>query len=454
MMCDDAAQGSSGAPNKYYLATLGCPKNEVDSDVWHKYLCDGGFVPVSDPSEADLLLVNTCAFIDAARAESHEAIEKLGEIKQKHGNKKLFVLGCLAQLEGERLLEQFPFVDGVFGNLNIADAHRALVQSIDANERVVHLPKQVALWYPETPIKPSTYPYAYLKIAEGCDNRCSYCLLPSIRGRYRSMPLENLLLQARHLVEEGFKEIILVAQETTRYGSDLHYEAGLVTLLEKLNEIPGDFVVRVLYTNPLRIDRRLVEAISGLPKVVKYLDIPLQHYDDDILELMGRRYTSRDIELLLEMIRSVDESIVLRTTFIVGFPGEDDEKFDRLLRFVERGHFLHIGVFEYSSERGTPAANLPGRVPQEVSALRRELLELVHSDFLFAYNQRLVGKLVDALVDEYAVRDGLYIARMPEDAPQIDRHIKVSGETKPGEWVKVRILKAMTQSFLGVVEEV
>ncbi len=437
-----------------YFATLGCPKNEVDSQAWLNYLSDSGFQIVDSPERADFLFVNTCAFIEDARLESRECIERLARLKESHGDKKLYITGCWAQMQGEKLLNMFPAADGVLGNMSVAEAVKKFLEKHETNERFIYIPNQFSDWYPFSSVIPRTFPYAYLKIAEGCDNKCSYCVLPTIRGGFRSVPMDVLVQQAKFLVENGFKELVLVAQETTRYGQDLTPKLNIVDLLEKLNDIEGDFMIRLMYGNPLRISQRLLEAIRDLPKVVKYLDIPLQHYDDDILSRMGRNYTSSDIERLLERIRSVDESIVLRTTFITGFPGESDEKFERLLKFVERGEFLHMGVFEYSPEVGTAAAELPFRIPKEVSSLRKELLEMTHNDILLSENTRYVGKVVDALVDGEAIREGFYIARMKQDAPEVDRHIKVRGDMKRGEWARIKIIKALSTSFIGVEEDI
>ena len=436
-----------------YFATLGCPKNEVDSQMWIACLKKSGFSIIDNPEEADFLFANTCAFIEDARLESRETINRLLKLKKLYPSKRIYITGCWAQLDRERLLDMFPDVDGILGNLNIADSCRVFTESLRTGKKIVHIPSEISCGYPIKNIVPNSFPYAYLKIAEGCDNFCTYCILPYIRGKYRSVPERTVIEQAEFLLEQGFRELILVAQETTQYGKDLPEETDIVKLLHKLNDIEGDFIVRLMYANPLRVNKNLVRAISELPKVVKYLDIPLQHYDDEILSSMGRKYSSYDIEKLIDTIKGTDEEIVMRTTFIVGFPGESDEKFDKLLKFVERGDFLHLGVFQYSPETGTDAYKMPNQIPGEVASLRKELVEMAHNDILMNQNKQYVGKIVDALVDGEAVRDGFFIARMEQDAPQVDRHIKVRGNVEVGKWTKVQIVKALANNFLGVEEK-
>ncbi len=437
-----------------YFATLGCPKNEVDTQVWLDYLTDSGLRVVENPEEADFLFANTCAFIEDARLESKETIKRLLRIKEFAPSKRVYITGCWAQLEKGKLLDMFPSVDGILGNLDIATSCNFFLKKIKSNERILHIPSSISLDYPLVKNLPNSFPYAYLKIAEGCNNSCSYCILPYIRGKYRSVPENVIIAQAKLLLEHGFRELVLVAQETTQYGKDLDEKTDITTLLQKLNDLEGDFIIRLMYTNPLRVDKRLVRAISELPKVVKYIDIPLQHYDDTILLSMRRGYSSHNIEQLIDMIKNIDEEIVLRTTFMVGFPGEDDVKFDRLLKFIERGNFLHIGVFKYSPETNTMAASMPQRVPDEIASLRKELLEMVHNDILIDRNEEYVGKIVNALIDNEAVREGFFVARMKQDAPQVDRHIKVRGDMEVGKWSKVEIVKALANNFLGVKEEI
>ncbi|MCD6531209.1 30S ribosomal protein S12 methylthiotransferase RimO [bacterium] len=438
---------------KIFIANLGCPKNEVDGEVWIGKLTAAGFEITHNPQEADFLFVNSCAFIEDARRESADVIRQLGRIKQKNGSKKLFITGCWAQKEGKKLLEKFPFVDGVLGNLDIESACRHLINNLNSDNKLLYVPDTPGMWYPVGEILPQTYPYAYIKIADGCNNFCSYCILPQIKHRFRSTPIEHIIDRAKFLVEHNYKELVLVAQETSRYGQDLGNEINLITLLEKLNQIDGDFIIRVLYLHPIRVTRELIDAIASLPKVTNYLDIPLQHYDSDILSAMNRGYDSDYIEKMLEMIKSSGVEFTLRTTFITGFPGETDQQFENLLNFVSRGEFTHMGVFQYSPEPGTPAAEMPNRVPPEIASLRKELLEMTQDQISFDRNRALENKVTSALVESHTLREDVSIARMEQDAPEIDRHIRVQGLKPVGEWIRVRIIKALPHEFLGIMEE-
>ena len=446
-MYDDKINSSS-----VFFVTLGCPKNEVDGQIWLSNLSKSGFKIVDNPDEADFLFVNTCAFIEDARKESTEMIEAMGNIKMKSGDKKIFIVGCWAQKDGAKLLERFPFVDGVLGNLDIEIAHKFFLENYDKNEKLVHIPNEPRNWYSTYDFL-RTYPYAYIRIAEGCDNNCSYCVIPSIRSSFRSVPVEIVIQQAKSLIENNYKELILVGQETSRYGQDLDGDVDLSYLLEKLDALDGDFSIRVMYLHPLRVTKKLIDTIARLPKVINYLDIPLQHYDDDILRRMNRGYDSAYIDRMLDMIKSSDADFALRTTFIVGFPGENDKKFENLLNFVSAGHFLHQGVFKYSLEIGTPASEFPDRVPNDIASLRKELLEMVQDEIVIDHNIKLENNVVEAIVDRHAIREGISIARMPYDAPEIDREIRVQGIREPGEKVNIRIIKALTHNFLGIIEE-
>ena len=442
-----------GKNAKIFIANLGCPKNEVDGEVWVGKLTAAGFEITHNPQEADYFFVNSCAFIEDARRESAEVIRQLGRIKQKNGSKKLFIVGCWAQKEGEKLLEKFPFVDGVLGNLDIQSACKHFINNLNSGNKLLYVPDDPGMWYPVGEVLPRTYPYAYIKIADGCDNFCSYCILPQIKHRFRSTPIEHIIDRARFLVEHNYKELVLVAQETSRYGQDLGDGTNLITLLEKLNQIEGDFIIRVLYLHPLRVTKELIDAIASLPKVTNYLDIPLQHYDSDILSAMNRGYDSDYIEKMLEMIKSSGAEFTLRTTFITGFPGETDQQFENLLNFVSRGEFTHMGVFQYSPEPGTPAAEMPNKVPPEIASLRKELLEMTQDQISFDRNRALENKITSALVESHTLREDISIARMEQDAPEIDRHIRVQGLKPVGEWIRVRIIKALPHEFLGIMEE-
>lgn len=438
-------------PTKVFLYTLGCPKNEVDEEVWLELLNADGFSTIENPNDADVLIVNTCAFIEDARLESEEVINKLLAIK-RNTNKKLFITGCWGQKDGKSLLVKYPDIDGILGNRNLVLSFQKFKEFLVGYEKGVFAPQEVGIDVPRS-ILPKTFPYAYIKIAEGCSHKCSFCIIPNIRGKYRSVPMSAIIERAKYLIENQIREIILVAQDTTNYGRDISDKLSLTDLLFKIAEIPGDFVIRIMYTYPTRISRDLLEAIRDIPKVVKYLDVPLQHYDDDILARMRRGYNSETIDKLLDEIFSIVPDIALRSTFIVGFPGETDKKFERLLKFVERGDFLHIGVFTYSQELDTPGSTLSEQVPHHIAHLRKELLEMTHDEFKYNQNRKLIGKILPALIDRKNLREDVLIGRLMYDAPEIDRIVKIKGNAEPGSFAKTRIIKALPHEFLGILEK-
>lgn len=438
-------------PARVFIYTLGCPKNEVDGDVWMELLNSNGFSVVENPHSADVLIVNTCAFIEDARLESEEVIDKLMEIKRNY-NKRLFITGCWSQKDGKILLTKYPDADGILGNRDLFLSFQKFSEFLETGEKGIYVSQNVSLNVPVNVI-PKTFPYAYVKIAEGCSHRCTFCTIPTIRGRFRSVSMSAVVERVKYLVEHQFREIILVAQDTTNYGRDLPEKTNLPELLSKVAEIPGDFVIRVMYTYPTRVDRNLLETIRDIPKVVKYLDLPLQHYDDAVLRRMGREYNSDTIDRLLEEIFSVVPDIVLRSTFIVGFPGESDERFEKLLKFVERGDFLHIGVFAYSREIGTPAAALSEQVPPYIARLRKELIEMTHDEIKYHRNQKLVGKVLPVLVEKESLREDVMVGRLVHyDAPEVDRTVKIKGVATPGSIANARIIKALPHEFLGILE--
>ncbi len=434
---------------KFYFLSLGCPKNDVDSELWINKLEEYNYKSVKHPDDADFLFVNTCAFIKDARFESTEAIQKLGEIRTKFPEKKLFMLGCWPQREGKKLLDLFPQVDGIFGNSDLEQTIDAFKRLNGSRSKVVCIPDKFAVCNP-TFHKPDTFPYAFLKIAEGCDNHCSYCILPKIRGPFRSLPESEILRRAKFLIEKNYKELILIAQDITAYGKDLGKGYNIIRLLHKLDDIPGDFLIRIMYAHPKGVTPELIQTISDLPKIAKYLDIPFQHFDNEILHSMNRKYTSEDIEKIFENLNSVKNRITLRTTFIVGFPGEFDEYFEKLYDFISRGEFTHVGVFQYSLEEDTPASSMPNQIPQDIASLRKEQLEIIQDEIILKRNKSMVGKVFRALIERQTIRKGFVIARMEEDAPQIDRMIKLKSNLKPGEWCNVRLVKALAHEFLGI----
>ncbi len=424
--------------DKFYLLSLGCPKNLVDSEAMVGRLIRAGFSFTTSPSQADLLLVNTCGFIDDAQAESIEAILQLSQLK-----KKLIVTGCLAQIEGRQIFRRIPEVSAVVGIAGEKEISQICLHLMQTNQRILKLGPP----YPDqgeyTIFKPLTPFYtSYLKIADGCDNRCSYCLIPKIRGRLKSIPMELVMQRARLMAQRGVREIILVAQDLSSYGADLYGKPMLAELLRQLDGLEGPSWIRLLYLHPAHLSQELIEVIASGDKICKYLDLPLQHISDRILKEMNRKTRGEELEELISLLRASIPGVVLRTTFIVGFPGESEEEFEELLRFVWMGKFEKLGCFIYSPQRGTSAARLPNKVPLEVKRERQERLLALQAEVSRMVNQRRVGRREVALIEGRLSLD-TYAGRTQGEAPEIDGQVIVKGrDLRPGDMVMVRITGA------------
>ncbi len=414
----------------FYIHTLGCPKNTVDSDELKKKLTEAGFYPASTPEESSLVLINTCGFIDAAKEESVEEI--LSFVEKKSPEQKLIVFGCLAKRYLKELKKELPEVDAFFG---VEDFKNILqyckrflngrkperVDFIDANDQSS---------------------YAYIKIAEGCNRRCSFCVIPSIRGRLRSLSQKEIIKRAKELITKGVKEIILVAQDITSYGKDLG-GYSLSNLLYELNSLDGDFWIRLLYLFPDSIDEGLIEAIKNNPKVCHYIDMPLQHSEDRILKLMNRPGSKRQIQETIKTIRQEIPDIVLRTAFIVGFPSETEQEFEALLDFIKEVQFDRVGAFLYSQQEGTPAFDLKDQIPDELKKDRYHRLMSLQAGISLEKNLRLVGKRLRVLVDE--IDQDVALCRYYGQAPEIDGMVFIKGLRRPlmkGDFVDVTITRA------------
>ena len=392
---------------KFFISTLGCPKNTVDSRHMGDELTRQGLIP-SEEQDADVILVNTCGFIRDAKEESIGEILRLAKLREQ--GKRLVVFGCLAERYREDLEREMPEIDGLWGVgdtagiLSYLDTLRT--EGEDRHDRSGH---------PLTPSPAGSY--AYLKVADGCDRKCTFCVIPSIRGRFRSIDAEALLEEAGELIKGGARELVLVAQDITSYGRELKGR-NLASLLRGLVALPGDFWVRLLYLYPTALDDELLSLIATEEKIVKYLDIPLQHSEDRLLRLMGRRGTKKEYLKLLRKIRKAIPGVTLRTTFIVGFPTETEEEFNGLVDFIEEVRFDRLGVFAFSKEEGTPSALLKGQVPDRVK--KRRLDEIMRRQALISagLNAELVGKRFRAVIDE--VGGGVAIGRLPSQAPEID----------------------------------
>ncbi|GAB4541292.1 MAG: 30S ribosomal protein S12 methylthiotransferase RimO [Thermodesulfovibrionia bacterium] len=431
---------------KVNITTLGCPKNVVDSGHLSNAFISEGFDVTTDPHDADIILINTCGFIKDAKEESIEEILRLSTIKD--GSKRLLVFGCLAKRYKDELSKEIPEIDGIWGvgeEREIIDYCKQLAgmdgQRVITTKSLTHHP---------SPLKAS---YAYLKIAEGCDKRCAFCVIPSIRGAFRSYPPDEILREAEGFIRNGIKEIILVAQDITRYGKGLD-GYNLVSLLNDLASINGEFYIRLLYLYPSGITDDLIDCIAGNEKVFKYLDIPLQHSEDRLLRLMGRRGSRKEYIRLIRRIRRNIPGIALRTTFIVGFPTETEDEFKALIDFVEDIGFDRLGVFKYSKEEGTPASRLKPQIPEDIKERRYDELMRIQALVSLTKNKGLIGKRFRAIVD--GIDNDVIIARFYSHAPDIDGVVmipykRMSNGIGIGDLIDVEIVDAEEYDLRGVL---
>ncbi len=413
---------------KIHITTLGCPKNTADSGHLAKAFAVEGFSNADNEDDADILLVNTCGFINDAKKESVEEVLRLASVKG--GKKKLLVFGCLAKRYRDDLLREIPEIDAIWG---VGEE----VQIIEYCKKQAIGDRLWAIGKGKIPIasSPMASSYAYLKIAEGCDKKCTFCVIPSIRGKFRSVRPELIMAEATEYIQAGTRELILVAQDITSYGRDLDgYD--LVALLRDLSSLPGDFYIRLLYLYPTAISEALIKYIAAGDKIQKYLDIPLQHSEDRILRLMGRRGTRSEYRKLIRTLRYEIPGIALRTTFIVGFPSETEEDFNGLADFVEEMRFDRLGVFMFSKEEGTPSAALKGQVPAKVKARRFEEIMKRQALISLEKNKELVGMRFRAIVDEAA--EDVILARLYSHAPEIDGMVIIEKEKDDTEVLKHR----------------
>ena len=434
-----------------YLHTLGCPKNRVDSEVMLGTFLEAGFRLVQDPSAAEVVVVNTCGFIESAKAESVDAIVELAALKQSGRCKKLVVTGCLVQRHADELARELPEVDHFLGTGAYADVAR-IVQDAQAKRLVVPDPDFVhSAATPRVNSLPSHT--AYLKIAEGCDNDCAFCIIPKLRGAQRSRPVDDLVAEAAALAAQGTVELSLVAQDLTAYGYDLPGKTRLHHLLPELCKVDGVRWIRLHYAYPRDVPEALLQVIAGEPKIVKYLDMPLQHSSDRLLRTMRRGRDSAFLRELLARMRARVPGIALRTSLIVGLPGETEADFEDLLRFVEEQRFEHLGVFEYSREEGTGAAELPDQVPDAVKRDRYARIMEVQRDIARDHQQAMIGKRLEVLVEGRSDEtEHLLVGRHAQQAPEIDGVTYVNdGMAYPGELVTLEVTDASDYDLVGRV---
>lgn len=441
---------------KTLFISLGCDKNLVESETMLGLLTKAGYEIVQDETEAELIIVNTCCFIHDAKEESINTILEMAEYKKSGNLKYLIACGCLAERYREEVLEEIPEVDAIVGTasfdglVDVIERVRAGGKAVAELKALTHLPATDT-----GRLLTTGGHYAYLKIADGCEKHCTYCIIPKIRGGYRSVPMERLLSEAGTLASQGVKELILVAQETTLYGQDLYGEKKLPELLEKLCQIPGICWIRILYCYPEEITEELVLTIKKQPKICHYLDIPIQHAADSVLKAMGRRTTKRELMDKISHLRQEIPDIALRTTLITGFPGETKEEHEELMEFVDAMEFERLGVFTYSPEEGTAAAQMKDQISEEVREERQAELMQLQQEIAFENAEALKGKELTVMIEGFAAEENVYVGRTYMDAPGVDGLVFVqTGENfVSGDFVKVRVTGAYEYDLIGEVIE-
>lgn len=438
-----------------FFVSLGCDKNLVDSEMMITSLRKNGFVLTDDIEDADVIVVNTCCFIGDAKEESINTLIEMGGYKE--GRCKLLVAaGCLAQRYHNEIKEDIPEVDLIVGTMGYEDLSEKINEAL-GGKGVLESLKDID--YLPTPLTDrdsmSGGYYAYLKIAEGCDKCCTYCVIPKVRGHYRSVPMDNLIAQAKHLVANGAKELILVAQETTLYGKDIYGEKSLPKLLEELSKIDELKWIRILYCYPEEITDELISAIKNLPKVCHYLDMPIQHGSDDVLRRMGRWTNREQIEKTVAKLREEIPDIALRTTLITGFPGETEDDFEQVKEFVKKMEFDRLGVFTYSREEDTPAAEMDGQIDEEVKEARRDEVMQIQQDIAFDKSNSRVGEIYEVMIEGRLPDEGVYIARTYMDAPDVDGYVFIQSDYNldSGDFVKVEVTRSDEYDLIAEIIE-
>lgn len=440
---------------KILFISLGCDKNLADSEEMLGLLTAGGHEITDDETQADAIVINTCCFIKDAKEESVETILEMAEYKKTGSCHALIVTGCMAQRYQKEIIEEVPEVDAVLGTTSYGDIVKALEEAVAGN----HFEEFRDIDYlPDTGSKrvlTTGGHFGYLKIAEGCDKHCTYCIIPKLRGKFRSVPMERLIAQAEDMAEQGVKELILVAQETTVYGKDLYGKKTLHILLKKLCEIRGIRWIRILYCYPEEIYDELIETIRDEKKICHYLDIPIQHASDRILKRMGRRTSKQELIDIVGKLRKEIPDIVLRTTLITGFPGETEEDHEELKEFVDEMEFDRLGVFTYSPEENTPAAEMADQVPEEVKEERRDELMELQQEISYDRGQDRIGQELLVMIEGKVADESAYIGRTYGDAPKVDGYIFVqTGELlMTGDFAKVRVTGALEYDLIGVLSD-
>lgn len=438
---------------KILLVSLGCDKNLVDSEVMLGMLAEKGYTFTDDEAEAEIAVVNTCCFINDAKEESVNAILEMAELKKSGQLKALIVTGCLAQRYQKEIREEIEEVDAIIGTSAIDKIAETIEDAIAGKSREHVLPLDGKLSGNRKRMVTTGGHYAYLKIAEGCNKHCTYCIIPAIRGEYRSVPMEELMAEAETLVAGGVKELILVAQETTLYGLDLYGEKKLPEFLSRLCRIPGLYWIRILYCYPEEITDDLIRVIKQEEKICHYLDIPVQHGSDSVLKRMGRKTDSEQIRNMVKKLRENIPDICLRTTLITGFPGETEKDHETLMEFVDEMEFDRLGVFTYSPEEGTPASLMPDQVGEDVKEKRRDAIMELQQEIAYEAAGKMEGKSVDAMIEGKIADEDAYVARTYKDAPNVDGYLFIHTDRQlmSGDFVKVRITGSYEYDLIGEI---
>ena len=438
------------------FVSLGCDKNLVDSEVMLGMLKERGYTFTDDQTQADAAVVNTCCFINDAKEESIQTILELAELKKTGQLKALIVAGCLAQRYQAEIQKEIEEVDAIIGTTALERVVETLDEVLDGKgENHLEALDKAPLGGKERVLTTGGY-FSYLKIAEGCNKHCTYCIIPKVRGEYRSVPMELLLDEARQLAGKGIKELILVAQETTLYGMDLYGEKKLPELLDRLCEIEGLIWIRIMYCYPEEITQELIDVMKRQPKICHYLDIPIQSGSDRILKLMGRRTDTAQIEALVDHLREEIPDICIRTTFITGFPTETEEDFTETMEFINRMEFDRLGAFTYSPEEGTPAAVMDGQVEEEIKLRRQQEMMELQQEIAFEAAENMKGRELTVMIEGKLAEEDVYVARTYKDAPSVDGYLFVNTDWSlmSGDFVKVRVTGANEYDLFGeIIEE-
>ena len=435
---------------KVGFVSLGCPKNLIDTEVMLKKVAEAGYELVAEDFEADVIIINTCAFIESAKQEAIDNILDIAWLKKNRNLKGIIVTGCLAERYREEVMNEMPEIDAMLGVGSIDRIVRAIKEVMKGRKYVSFEDKNTSALGGERIVTTPEYS-AYLKIAEGCDNRCTYCAIPDIRGKFRSRPMEDIVKEAKDLEDLGAKELILVAQDTTRYGQDLYGKYALTELIQKITsetEIPW---IRLLYCYPDKITDELCEEFKNNPRLLNYIDMPIQHINDDVLRRMNRRGGSKAIKDAIAKLRAAVPDITLRTTVICGFPGETEEQFEELCQFVKDAKFDKLGAFAYSQEDGTPAAEFEGQLDEQVKQDRADIVMATQAEVSAALNAKKLGRMLDVLMEDFDPVAETYYGRSIADAPDIDGKVYFTAPKglRPGHIYKVKITDTVDYDLFG-----